>query len=193
MKVKKISQILRLSLGTILIVGCTGNKEPIKKPIAVNKPIPVVSNTQASISDLKSAGFGTINLNGKKVYAQNQTIRFSVDTKGKTGYLYIVYLDDKGETALLYPNAKSPLSELNGKYIFPRDFGGMQITATKECKGCKEERTTVYAILSKEPISDIKNLKAMHLMQGKGLSMSLAGDTGRNANINIGKIEFFVK
>lgn len=193
MKVEKISQIVTLSLATILIIGCGGKKEPIKKPIAVNKPIPVVSNTQASISDLKSARFGTIKLNGKKTYAQNQTIRFNVDTKGKTGYLYIVYLDDKGETALLYPNAKSPLSELNGKYVFPRDFGGMQITATKECKGCQEERTTVYAILSKEPISDIKNLKAMNLMQGKGLSMSLAGDTDSNANINIGKIDFFVK
>lgn len=194
MNIKKTYQIVTLSLGTILILGCSTNKEPIKKPISANKPAPVqVQAVQASVSDLKGAGRGTVNLQGKKIYSQNQTIRFSVDTKGKTGYLYIVYLDDKGETALLYPNAKSPLTELNGKYVFPRDFGGMQITATKDCKDCKQERTTVYAILSKEPISDIKNLKAQHLMQGKGLSMSLQGDAISNSNINIGKIEFFVK
>lgn len=193
MKVNKISQLITLSLGTILILGCSGNKEPIKKLVAVNKPVLPVQTTQASVSDLKSAGFGTIKLNGKKIYAQNQTIQFSVDTKGKTGYLYIVYLDDKGKTALLYPNTQSPLTELNGKYVFPRDFGGMQITATKECKGCEKERTTVYAILSKDPIADIKQLKATHLMQGKGLSMKLPGDTVSNSNINIGKIDFFVK
>lgn len=194
MKVKKVSQIITLSLGTILLLGCSGKAVPETKPTTANKPTPVIAQTtQVSVSDLKSAGFGTINLNGKKVYSQNQTIRFSIDTKGKTGYLYIVYLDDKGETALLYPNAKSPLTELNGKYVFPRDFGGMQITATKECKGCEQERTTVYAILSKEPIADIKNLKSTHLVQGKGLSMTLPGDASSNANINIGKIEFFVK
>jgi hypothetical protein len=191
MEVTKISQILILSISTMLVVGCSG--KPEKKPSIVAKPMAVVQNSQASIADLKGAGFGTIGLKGKKLYSQNQTIRFSIDTNKKTGYLYIIYLDDKGETTLLYPNAQSPLTELNGKYIFPRDFGGMQITATKDCKGCQKERTTVYAVLSKEPISDIKGLKAKHLIQGKGLSMTLPGAPGKNSNINIGKIDFFVK
>ena len=193
MEVKKISKLLTFSISSILIVGCAGAKEPVKKTSIVNKPTSVVQTSQASVTDIKGAGFGTIKIKGKKVYSQNQAIRFSVDTKGKTGYLYIIYLDEKGNTALLYPNEKSPLTELNGKYVFPRDFGGMQITATKDCKGCEKERTTVYAILSKDPISDIKNLKSGHLTQGKGLSMTLPGDSAQNSNINIGKIDFFVK
>jgi len=188
MKIKKVSQILTLSISTIVLIGCTGEKEPVPKPVAMSKPAAIVQNPQASVTDLKSAGFGTIRIKGKKLYSQNQTIRFSVDTNNKTGYLYIIYLDDKGETTLLYPNAQSPLTELNGKYIFPRDFGGMQITATKDCKGCQKERTTVYAVLSKEPISDINSLKAKHLSQGKGLSMTLPGGPGKNSDINIGKI-----
>lgn len=201
MKVKNIYQMLTLGLSSIIIIGCAGNKEPVKKPVVSNKPTtPVVQSSGASVKDLKSAGFGTIRIKGKKEYSQNQAIRFNVDTKGKTGYLYIIYLDEKGNTALLYPNAKSPLTELNGKYVFPKDFGGMAITATKDCKSCEQERTTVYAVLSKEPISDIKSLKAKHLMQGKepsnqskAIKMSLAGESNQNSNINIGKIEFFVK
>ena len=190
MKINKKSQMLILS--TLLLVGCAGTKEPKKRP-TVTKPVATVQSSQATIADLKNAGFGTIKIKGKKVYSQNQIIQFIVDTKGKTGYLYIVYLDDKGNTSLLYPNAQSPLTELNGKYLFPRDFGGMKITATKDCKGCQKERTTVYAILSKNPIADINNLKAKNLMQGKGLSMSLPGSSARNSNINIGKIDFFVQ
>ncbi len=192
MEVNKVSQTLILSIGTLLVVGCAGSKEPEKKPTET-KPVAVIQNSQATVAELKTAGFGTIAIEGKKVYSQNQAIRFNIDTKGKTGYLYIVYLDEKGQTALLYPNPESPLSELNGKYSFPKDFGGMQITATKDCKGCEQERTTVYAILSKNPITDINNLKAKHLMQGKGILVSSSRASNKTSNINIGKIDFFVK
>ena len=101
MEVKKISKLLTFSISSILIVGCAGAKEPVKKTSIVNKPTSVVQTSQASVTDIKGAGFGTINIKGNKVYSQNQAIRFSVDTKGKTGYLYIVYLDEKGNTALL--------------------------------------------------------------------------------------------
>ncbi len=191
MKIYK-SQLLILT--TLLIIGCARTQEPKKTPATVkNKPVTQQKESYLTVNDLKSAGFGTVKIKGKKVYSQNKPIQFIIDTEGKTGYLYIVYLDNKGNTTLLYPNSKSPLTELNGKYLFPRDFGGMKITATKDCKGCEKEITTVYAILSKKPISDIQNLKAKHLIQGKGLSMSLPGSSPKNSNINIGKIQFFVK
>ncbi|NEW61294.1 DUF4384 domain-containing protein [Sulfurovum sp. bin170] len=200
MEKRKLCQMSFLITTAIVMTGCFGTKTAKPTVTTTSKPTQVVE-ASASVSDLKAAGFGTIALNGKKSYSQNQAIQFAVDTRGKTGYLYIVYVDEKGQTALLYPNEKSPLTELNGKYLFPRDFGGMHINATKDCKGCEQEKTTVYAILSKDKISDIKNITASQLgvstspkkSQGKGLSMSLAGNGGQNANINVGKIEFFVK
>ena len=189
-------QIPLLVLSTILIAGCASSK---KEVVAVAPIAPVVQSSTKTISALQYAQHNTIQLKGSKKYTQNQAINFIIDTKGKTGYLYIVYADNKGQTTLLYPNAQSPLTELNGQYVFPRDFGGMNITATKECKGCQEEKTTVYAILSKDQISDIKNLKIndltgqSHGSQSKGLSMGLRSESGASSDINIGKIEFFVK
>jgi len=189
-------QIPLLVLSTILIAGCASGK---KEVVAVAPIAPVVQSSTKTVAELQHAQHNTIQLKGTKQYTQNQAINFTVDTKGKTGYLYIIYADNKGQTTLLYPNAQSPLTELNGQYVFPRDFGGMNITATKECKGCKEEKTTVYAILSKDQISDIKNLKINDLTgqssgtQSKGLSMGLRSESGASSDINIGKIEFFVK
>lgn len=187
-------QIPLLVLSTILITGCMTTK----KEVAVVTPVtPTIKSSEQSIVSLKYAQPSPM-LKGKNNYSQNQSIQFTVDTKGKTGYLYIVYADDKGNTSLLYPNAQSPLTELNGKYSFPRDFGGMNITATKDCKGCAQEKTTVYAILSKSQISDIKNLQLGHITgsstsQSKGLSMNLPPQGRKSSDIHIGKIEFFVK
>ena len=70
----------------------------------------------------------------------------------------------------------------------------MDIRATRDCKGCKQEKTTVYAILSKKRISDIDSITAKHLpSSSKGLSMNISKRNAKNANINIGKINFFVK
>jgi len=195
---RKFYQISILVATALITIGCSSPKAPA--PTASNKPAKVVTakpqtSSRVKVADLRSAGFGTVALKGKKSYAQNQSIQFIVDTQKKTGYLYIVYVDNKGQTALLYPNEKSPLTELNGRYLFPRDFGGMNIQATKDCKGCKEEKTTVYAILTKKRISDIENITAKDLgasTKSKGLSMHL-GQSSKRANINIGKIEFFVK
>ncbi|CAA6800333.1 MAG: Unknown protein [uncultured Sulfurovum sp.] len=193
MSITKRYKVSLLVLSSIIITGCVpGKKEaPVPTPVKTE-----VQSSEKTIAALKYAQFGSIQLKGKTEYSQNQSIQFIVDTKGKTGYLYIVYADNKGNTALLYPNAQSPLTELNGKYIFPRDFGGMNINATKDCKGCQQEKTTVYAILSKEQISDINNLKLTDLTnstQSKGLSMNLRPSGVARSDINIGKIEFFVK
>jgi len=203
----KKEQLFKLSIlvaVATITLGCKG--EP--KPQVVTPPTPpVVQNesTGSTLATLKSSGVSTLTLKStSKEYKENQPISFIVNTMGKAGYLYIIYLDNKGNTQLLYPNARSPLTELSGEYLFPRDFGNMNIRATKDCKGCSEDKTTIYALLTKEPVTDIKNITKAHLLkfagmkssksQGKGIDMDLGGESGSsNTNVNIGHIEFFVK
>jgi hypothetical protein len=203
-------QLSVVAIVAIVLLGCGGKKTPAPLPqkttTTQNKP-QQSSQPQApsgmKLADLKGAGVVTgLGLKGNAQYKENEPIQFIVDTGDAEGYLYIVYLDNTGKTALLYPNEKSPLSELGGAYLFPRDFGGMDIRATKDCAGCKEDKTTVYALLSKEPIVDIKKITKNELLsfapssqskaQGKGLKMDLS-DAGPAANLNVGVIEFVVK
>lgn len=204
----KKEQLYRLSIlvaVATITLGC--NKNP--KPQVLTPPTPPIAQNQSegstTLATLQSSGVSTLALKSvTKEYKENQSIAFTVNTMGKAGYLYIIYLDNKGETQLLYPNARSPLTELSGEYLFPRDFGNMNIRATKDCNGCSEDKTTIYAILTKEPVSDIKNITKAHLLkfsgvkssksQGKGLDMDLGGESASgNTNVNIGRIEFLVK
>ena len=205
----KKQQLYGLSIGiTVAIItlgGCKDKPAPQPQQQATQNVPQPVTTPKTTLATLKSSGVATLSLQSvAKTYKENQSIQFKVNTMGKAGYLYIIYLDKSGETQLLYPNAKSPLTELSGEYLFPRDFGNMNIRATKDCKGCAEDKTTIYAILTNEPVSDIKNITKGHLLkfsgekssssQGKGLDMSLGGDGGgSDTNVNVGKIEFLVK
>ena len=202
----KKEQLFKLSILVAIVTMSLGGCKGDPKPQVVTAPTPpVVQSKNSTLATLQSSGISTLALkSATKEYKENQSIAFTVNTMGKAGYLYIIYLDNKGETQLLYPNARSPLTELSGEYLFPRDFGNMNIRATKDCKGCSEDKTTIYAILTKEPVSDIKNITKAHLLkfagmnssksQGKGLDMDLGGETtSANTNVNIGKIEFLVK
>jgi len=208
MKKKHFVKLSIFIVTAIFTIGCSHNKAP--KPNKVTtKPAKIVPQQPSGVtlSQLNSGGVTRLSLRGNHNYKQGEPIQFIVDTKGADGYLYILYIDNKGETGLLYPNSKSPLSEISGKYIFPRDFGNMAINATKDCKGCEQDRTVIYALLSKEPIIDIKNINKAQLasviggeptkpsaVKSKGLSMDLdAGTRTDNSNVNVGVLEFFVK
>ncbi len=210
MEKKHFLKLSILVATAIFAIGCSGNKTPKpNKHTAVNKPVKVVPQKPSGVrlSELNSGGVTRLSLRGSHNYKQGEPIQFIVDTKGADGYLYIVYVDNNGGTGVLYPNPKSPLSEISGKYIFPRDFGNMAISATKDCKGCEQDRTVIYALLSKEPIIDIHNINKSQLasiiggeptkpsaVKTKGLSMDLdAGNVTDNSNVNIGVLEFFVK
>jgi hypothetical protein len=209
-RIMKKQQLYKLSILVVtatMILGCVKDKPSVQPQNTVVKQSSssVATSSEATLATLQSSGASTLALkSATKAYKENDPIAFTVNTMGKAGYLYIIYLDNKGDTQLLYPNARSPLTELSGEYIFPRDFGGMSINATKDCNGCSEDKTTIYAILTKEPVSDINSISQGHLLkflgekspsaQGKGIDMSLGGDSsGDDANINIGKIEFIVK
>jgi hypothetical protein len=203
----KKEQLFKLSIlvaVATITLGCNGDP----KPQVLTPPTPPIAQNQSessTLATLQSSGISTLALKSvTKEYKENQSIAFTVNTMGKAGYLYIIYLDNKGETQLLYPNARSPLTELSGEYTFPRDFGNMNIRATKDCNGCSEDKTTIYAILTKKPVSDINNITKAHLLkftgikssasQGKGLNMDLGGESGvGNTNVNVGQIEFLVK
>jgi len=193
-----------VAIVAIVLLGCGGKKEPAPLPQKTattqnkpqQKPQPQVP-AGMKLADLKAAGVVTgLGLKGNTEYQDNQPIQFVVDTGDAEGYLYIIYLDNKGNTELLYPNAKSPEAEMGGAYLFPRDFGGMDIRATKDCADCKEDKTTVYVLLSKEPIVDIKKITKKELLSftsSKGLKMDLNENNAPSANLNLGVIEFVVK
>ena len=210
MKKKQFYKVSILVVTAIFAIGCSYNKipKPIKH-VKVNKPVRVVPAKPSGItlSQLNSGGVTTLALKGGHKFKEGEPINFIIDTRGAEGYLYVVYSDSSGEVGVLYPNPKSPLTEISGKYIFPRDFGNMTINATKDCKNCKEDKTIIYALLSKKPILDIKNISQAQLRnilggqslqtsiaKSKGISMNLdAGTTNSNANVNIGVLEFVVE
>jgi hypothetical protein len=215
MKKRNFYQMSILVTVSVVLMGCVSTKPKVEKQKNVTtssqkieKKVQEPKKPQGlTLSELKAnTNVTNLDLKGHHVYNQNAPIMFSVDTKDKDGYLYIIYLDNKGETALLYPNERAPLTEFSGKYLFPRDFGNMNIRATKDCKDCKEEKTTIYALLTKKPIIDIQNITKAKLMnivgdsasnskvKHKGLKMDLGGNnTNKNSNINVGKFEFVVK
>ena len=204
-KTRNIYTLSIALLATIVMVGCSGKKEtkpaPIKTAVAQTKPQSIASKPQEpsgmKLADLKGAGVVTsLGLKGRSEYRENEPIEFVIDTGDAEGYLYVIYLDNAGKTGLLYPNAKSPEAEMGGAYLFPRDFGGMNIRATKDCVGCKEDKTTVYVLLSKEPIVDIKKITKKELLSftsSKGLKMDLNENNAPSANLNVGVVEFVVK
>jgi hypothetical protein len=206
MKKQHVYNLSIIVATVITTLGCAQGEAKVETPKVIEKQssIEPASIGGTTLATLQSSGISTLALKGTKEYKENDAIEFSVNTLGKAGYLYIIYLDNKGETQLLYPNAIAPLTELSGEYIFPRDFGGMNINASKDCGSCSEDKTTIYALLTKEPISDMASITKAHLMkfigrkssksQNKGLNFNLGStSTQSSSNINVGQIEFLVK
>ena len=185
---------------TLIIVGCSKAPKPVQTTQKQSTKTQA-KQTGISLSKLKKRGaLNSLKFKAKKSYALNESIQFVIDTGAKEGYLYLIYLDNAGETGLLYPNANAPLSEMGGKFTFPKDFGNMNIRATKDCKDCSEEKTTIYALLSKSPIIDIKNITKTDLLEltspqskDRAISLELTNNNKDQSNFNVGTIDFFVK
>lgn len=189
---------------TFILMGCVKQSDAqptnsLQKSSQI--PIKQAPKVGMKLSELKPAeSLSSIALKTKKSYALNESIQFMVDTGDAEGYLYIIYLSNRGETGLLYPNANAPLSEMGGSFSFPQDFGNMNIRATKDCKGCREEQTTIYAILSKKPIVDIQNIKKQDLLRftqpkanNRAIKLELGNNTKRTSDLHVGKVNFFVQ
>jgi len=211
MRKRKAYQISILISTALIIMGCNHNQPtPQEKPkVTVNKPAPVVHKpTGITVSNLNSSGVSNLKIiASKEKYHVGEPIQFKINTNGKSGYLYIIYVDKKGHVTLLYPNDKAPLTELVGEYVFPRDFGNMTIRASKDCQDCQEDKTTIYALLSKDKIIDINNITQAQLIKfvggdssnstSKVKSKAIEFDDGSsnhvdNSNIKVGKLTFSV-
>ena len=104
----------------------------------------------------------------KSTYSTGELVKFKIDTLGEKGFLSIFYVDSDDVT-VLYPNPYVSVKELDGTYVFPNDLsnGKFDIEAYKSCSGCQEEKTTIYALFSSEPIDNLKNISSSELLSFK--------------------------
>jgi hypothetical protein len=141
----------------------------------------------------------------KTTYQTEEPVEFMVDTQGERGYLTVFYID-KSEVTVLYPNPFVQNIAVQGKYKFPQDLanGQFELEAYKSCNGCKQEKTTIYTLLSAEPISDIKNIQSKGLKsfgnnssEAKVMSRAVRIKATKKSNSSfipqLGKYEFIVK
>jgi len=171
MQKNKLFQMSVLFMLSSLMFGCTATKvEPQSREVSV-------SNT-------------TLSVKAKKKYRKGEAVKFKIDTGKDKGYLYVVYLDKNGAKEVMTPTKK----RVKGKVSFPEDFK-VDVSATKDCNGCKEEKTTVYVLLSKDPILGIEKMNKENLLD-LGKKSKQAKNRGlflEDGNILIQKIELFVK
>ncbi len=101
----------------------------------------------------------------KKTYNSGESVQFELDTNGDRGFLSIFYVDGNDVT-ILYPNPFVSSRELSGRYRFPQDLsnGKFELEAYKSCTNCQEEKTTIYTLLTSQPISSLSDI------QSKGLT-----------------------
>jgi hypothetical protein len=138
-------------------------------------------------------------------YNTGQAVTFTVDTQGDKGFLTIFYVDGSDVT-LLYPNGFIAPKELNGRYKFPNDLanGKFALEAYKGCKGCNEEKTTIYALLSSQQITDVSKIKSKDLMSfpknskeskimSRAVRVKATSQSVTNFKPKLGKYEFVVK
>lgn len=135
-----------------------------------------------------------ITIKSKKKFSANESLKFSIDTKDEKGFIYLVYVDKTGETSLLYPEDTTTQEKKSGKLDFPKDFDNIDIKTTKDCKDCKKEKTTIFVLLSDDPIDDIQNMNEEDLtnIQKKTKSRDLSL-TEVKQNILVNKLDFFVE
>jgi len=97
----------------------------------------------------------------RRVYREGESVKFTVDSGGHKGFLTILYIDRDSITTL-YPNPYVKIKRVEGRYIFPDNLSGgrFELEGYKSCKGCDSEETTIYAILTEEPIEDIDRLRS---------------------------------
>jgi len=208
---KQRSLISMVTLLTITMSGCTQQpSRQITKQINVETkqqlPTKPKESFDLKLDEVLESGANLIEIRGlEKNYKEGEKLSFVVDTKGQVGYLYIMSVDDSSVT-VLQPNPDSPLEQMRGKRSFPEDFtdGAFYIKTVKNCKSCQKEKTSIYALLTKEPIEGIQQkivdnkLLSFH-KNSQQATRAMRGverihvKTSGRANLSIGKTEFFVE
>ena len=209
-KSKFLFSFLSIAVFTILVEGnesLTNVNQPVAQPVeattsTTTPPTTVESNLESLVANKQINRL--LLTKSQDSYKVGDKLSFDVDTNGRVGYLYIFAIDDNGEVTILQPNALSPLTELKGKYTFPKDFtnNNFEILAEKHCTHCKKEKTTVYAFLTKIPIANLNKISdetfvtlAKGSEQEKVLTKGFGISTKKkkNKNLAIGKMEFTIE
>ena len=200
-----------LTLLTLTITGCATQPQILvtekKVETKVTTPTKIEVKESISLEEALQNLFRDDSINkitieaSKKKYKENEILSFTINTKKESGYLYIISIN-KNEVVFFQPNPNSPLSELQGKHQFPRDFGNgaFEITATKECKECPSEKSSIYALLSKKPIKNIKKMVGNQLLNfiknfknyDRGFKIK-TNKSNKNKNFFIGKLNLIVE
>ena len=141
----------------------------------------------------------------KTTYTTGSSVEFEIDTKQERGYLTLFYIDNSDIT-ILYPNPFVNANKLQGKYRFPQDLanGQFELEAYKSCADCQEEKTTVYALLSSEPITNSQDIQTKGIKsfsktsyESKNISRAVRIKVSSKSNSSfkplLGKYEFVVK
>ena len=171
MQKNKLFQISVLFIFSSFSIGCTATGvEPQSREVNVSS--------------------NTLSVKAKKNYKKGEPVKFKIDTGKEKGYLYVVYLNKNGQKEVMAPSKK----KVNGKVSFPEDFD-VDVSASKDCKSCKEEKTTVYVLLSKDPILDIADMDSNKLLKlgNKSKEVKNRGLFLEDGNVLVQKIEFLVK
>ncbi len=141
--------------------------------------------------------------NNKDSYNTGEFITFDLDTKGKQGYLTILFVE-KNKVTVLYPNPRAFSKLINGRYSVPRDFGNFKIRAFKNCNGCQKDKTSIYLMLTPQPLPNIQNMtnqKLLSFAKGSNMDMAISKDVELvfdepikrpSSGIMVGRYDFFV-
>jgi hypothetical protein len=141
----------------------------------------------------------------KKIYHSGESVKFTLDTQGNRGFLSIFYVDGNDVT-ILYPNPFVNTKEISGRYQFPEDLsnGKFELEAYKSCANCQEERTTIYALLTAQPISTIHDIQSKGLisfpkkskksnMLSRAVRIKATAKSSLEMKPQLGKYQFMVK
>ncbi|HFU75747.1 MAG TPA: hypothetical protein ENK66_05810 [Arcobacter sp.] len=134
-------------------------------------------------------------ISSKKKFSINEPLKFSINMGSKEGFIYLVYVDNKGGTSVLYPHKSTKQKKKVGQLKFPKDFGGKDIHTTKDCKGCKEEKTTIFVLLSDDPIENIQNMTQQDIVSIESKQKNKNRDISLNKSktILVNKVDLYVE
>ncbi|MCH9739248.1 MAG: caspase family protein [Epsilonproteobacteria bacterium] len=190
----------------------TPNVAPVYKEPTVVEPsqtaeVTKVETLQETLDSLiRSNKLKSMSLDyHKSIYKTGELVQFGLNTQSDRGFLTIFYVDGNDVT-VLYPNPYIRTQELQGRYRFPDDLsnGKFDIEAYKSCEGCEEEKTTIYTLLSSEPISNIREIQSKGLVSfaknskeskimSRAVRVKATTKTATKSSAQLGKYEFIVK
>ena len=147
---------------------------------------------------------GKINIsNTQNSYNTGEFIAFGLNTHKQQGYLTILFVENNKIT-VLYPNPKAPSAVISGNHTFPKDFGNFKVRAFKNCNGCQKDKTSIYVMLTPQPIANIENMtnqKLLSFAKGSTIDKAISKDVELvfdeptktpSSGMMVGRYDFFV-